>query len=187
MELPYHLHRRPARGERVTNFISENIPRMLEATAQAVADLNALLHWTKSQGNPAAALWGFSLGGWLVGLHLCASAAQDAALLATPVSDLEGAVRDLEFCHPIRAALAVAPMEMRPLNLTSRQPKIAPDRILLVESEFDQFVPTQTYVELARAWGIRTWQKVPQSHISILVSRSAMRQSIEWLEQQLCR
>src|SRR5262249_18113798 len=88
MELPFHLQRRPGRDEAMTNFISENIPRMLEATAQAVADLNGTLHWLKNQGCPSTALWGFSLGGWLVGQHICASAAQDLAILATPVMDL---------------------------------------------------------------------------------------------------
>ena len=107
MELPYHLQRRPVQGEQISNFISEDIPRMLEATTQAVADLNGLIHWLKGQGSPAVASWGFSLGGWLAGLHLSASPAQDAAVLLTPVSNLERAVRQLEFCHPIRAALAV--------------------------------------------------------------------------------
>jgi dienelactone hydrolase len=185
IELPYHLNRRPPHGENITDFISENIPRMLEATTQAIGDLNAILLWLKSRGSPQAALWGFSLGGWLAGLHLCASTAQDAAILATPVSNLEQAVRELEFCHPIRSALAVAPVELRPLNLSSRRPKIAPERILLMEGRYDQFVPHSSYVELADAWGIEKWHIVSQSHLSILVSRAATWQCIEWLSAQL--
>jgi dienelactone hydrolase len=185
IELPYHLHRRPAREERITDFISENIPRMLEATTQAIADLNAILLWLKTRGSPQTALWGFSLGGWLAGLHLCASGAQDAAVLTTPVSNLEQAVRELEFCHPIRSALEVCPVELRPLNLSSRRPKIAPERVLLVEGRYDQFVPHSSYTELAEAWGIENWNVVPQSHLSILVSRRATRTCIAWLTAQL--
>jgi dienelactone hydrolase len=181
IELPYHLQRRPARDERITNFISEHIPRMLEATTQAVADLNAVLHWLKTEGSPATTLWGFSLGAWLVGLHLCTSAAQDAAILFTPVSNMEQAIRDLEFCHPIRTALAVAPAELHRLNLPVQQPKISPDRLLLVQAQYDQFVPATTYDELARIWKINNRLQLPQSHISILMSRSSARRCIDWL------
>jgi dienelactone hydrolase len=185
VELPYHLHRRPARGEQITNFISENIPRMLEATAQAVADLNAVLWWLKSEGSPSTALWGFSLGAWLAGLHLCASATQDGVVLVTPVSNLEEAIRDLEFCHPIRTALSVVPANLRRLNLPSLEPKISANRILLVEAQYDQFVPAHSYHELARAWHIEKWLRVRQSHISILVSLPTTRQCIDWLRDTL--
>lgn len=185
VELPYHLHRRPGRGEQITNFISENIPRMLQATTQAVADLNGVLRWLKAEGSPATALWGFSLGAWLAGLHLCTSAAQDAAILLTPVSNLEKAIRDLEFCHPIRTALSVAPVDLRPLNLHAQQPKISANRILLVEARYDQFVSSKSYDELARAWQIRDWLRVPQSHISILISRSTTQRCIHWLDKNI--
>lgn len=185
LELPYHLHRRPPRGETMTNFISENIPRMLEATTQAVADINAVLHWARNEGASQTATWGFSLGGWLAGLHASASTAQDATILATPVANLERAVRELEFCHPIRAALAVVPVNLHPLNLATRTPRISPNRILLVEANYDLFVPSDTCAELAAAWHLPASLKVPQSHISILFSRRSMRQIIDWLESGL--
>jgi dienelactone hydrolase len=185
LELPYHLHRRPAREEKITDFISENIPRMLEATTQAVADLNGAIHWLKSAGSPRVGTWGFSLGGWLAGLHLCASPAQDAAVLMTPVSDLETAVRELEFCHPIRSALSVIPVSLAALNLHSRTPTINATRILLVEAQYDQFVPHSSYVELASAWKIEKWEPFRESHLSILISRRATRTALEWLATRL--
>lgn len=185
MELPYHLHRRPALGEAMTNFISENIPRMLEATSQAVADLNGILCWLKQEGSPGTALWGFSLGGWLTGLHLCRSEAQDAAVLTTPVANLEQAVRELEFCHPIRAALQVAPVDLQSLNLAAGNPRIAPEKILLIEARYDRFVPGETYIALARSWGIKEWPRVAQSHLSILISRRVTSDCVEWLERSL--
>ena len=139
----------------------------------------------KGQGSPAVASWGFSLGGWLAGLHLCASPAQDAAVLMTPVSNLERAVRELEFCHPIRAALAVAPANLRPLNLHSRVPCIDPVNIRLVEAQYDLFVPSPTCHELARAWKLADWDVARQSHITILTSRRDTRATIEWLASRL--
>ena len=185
MELPYHLQRRPVRGEQISNFISEDIPRMLEATRQAIADLNALIHWLKAEGSPAIATWGFSLGGWLVGLHLCESSAQDAAVLTTPVSNLQRAVAELEFCHPIRAALQIVPANLESLNLPARKPKIAPEKIYMVEAAHDLFVPSATYREVADAWRLPPWEVVPQSHITVLVSKKASKQTIEWLVGQL--
>jgi dienelactone hydrolase len=185
MELPCHMQRRPARGEPMRDFISDNIPQMLIAARQAIADMNAVLVWLKAQGSPMTALWGFSLGAWLAGLHLCLSGAQDAAVLTTPVISLERAVRELEFCHPIRAALAAAPMDINPLNLEASRPSISGDRILLVQGDYDRFVPSETYDQLMRAWNLRPCQRVLESHISILVSRSATRQSIDWLRRCL--
>jgi dienelactone hydrolase len=185
MQLPYHLQRRPVRGETISNFISEDIPRMLEATRQAIADLNGLVRWLKSAGSPAVASWGFSLGGWLVGLHLCESAVQDAAVLMTPVSNLERAVAELEFCHPIRAALKVAPANLRTLNLQFRQPKIAAPNIHLVQAEYDLFVPAETYRDLAAAWRLPGWETVRESHITILTSKFASRRVIRWLDARL--
>jgi len=106
-------------------------------------------------------------------------------VLVTPVSNLEQAIRDLEFCHPIRTALSVAPADLHRLNLPSQQPKIPSNRILLVEARYDQFVPGQSYNALARAWHIEKWLQVPQAHISILVSRSTTRQCIDWLREQM--
>jgi pimeloyl-ACP methyl ester carboxylesterase len=183
IQLPFHMERRP--GGRHADFICDNIPGMLNATRQAIADFNALLVWAKQQGCPKTALWGFSLGGWLAGLHLCASAAQDAAVLAIAVSNLERAIRDLEFCHPIRAALGVAPIDASRLNLATLKPRIAPERILLVEAIYDMFVPSETFREVAGAWGISEWKKVPQSHISSLFSPRTMREIMDWLARTL--
>jgi dienelactone hydrolase len=186
IELPYHLQRRPTNGDASPDFICDNIPGMLNATRQAVADLNALLLWGKVQGCPQTALWGFSLGGWLSGLHVCVSKAQDAAVLAIPVSNLERAISELAFCHPIRAALKVAPIPTSGLNLASHTPRISPEKILLVEGLYDLFVPADTFKKLAEAWHLRGWMQVPQSHISTLFSPSAMRGTMDWLAAIIC-
>jgi dienelactone hydrolase len=185
LELPYHLHRRPPRSAPVSDFISEEIPRMLEATAQAIGDINGLVHWLKRCGCPGVGIWGFSLGAWLAGLHACVSGAEDASLLTTPVCQLERAVLELEFCHPIRRALEVVPVDFSPLNLDTRQPKVAPEAIRLVQAEHDLFVPAESYQVLARSWGLKDWQIEPQSHITILLSRRANRAGIEWLASRL--
>jgi hypothetical protein len=106
-------------------------------------------------------------------------------VLTIPVSNLERAVYELEFCHPIRSALSIAPAELTALNLAAHRPKIAPDKILLVEGIYDLFVPADTVKHLASAWGIPSWKRLKQSHISMLFSRGSMRECMDWLRDTL--
>jgi dienelactone hydrolase len=187
IELPFHLHRRPRRTEAMCDFISDDLPGMLNATRQTLADFHALVRWAKGQGCPSVGLWGFSLGAWLAGLYICTTSLADAAALTTPVSNLERAIRELAFCHPVRAALAAGPVHLRLLNLTEYRPKIPAEKILVTESRYDCFVPPETYGELAAAWELGGWSKVPQSHISILCSPKATREIARWLVNALNR
>src|SRR5437667_417504 len=68
IELPYHAHRKPSPG---INFISVDLPQMIEATRQAISDTRALLGWLREQGCPSVGVWGISLGAWIGGLVAC--------------------------------------------------------------------------------------------------------------------
>jgi hypothetical protein len=105
--------------------------------------------------------------------------------MAIPVSNLERAIAELAFCHPIRAALQVAPIPTSRLNLATHQPQIRPEKILLVEGLYDLFVPAETFQKLAAAWRLPGWKQVPQSHITTLFSPSAMRGIMDWLAETL--
>ena len=185
IELPYHLQRRPKPASGMNDFISDDLPGMLLATKQAIADIHSLGLWAKAQGCPHVAVWGFSLGAWLAGHYICQSGLPSAAVLTTPVSDLARAVRELGFCHPIRAGLSGASIDLGPLNLQQRRPRVSPEAIQVVQSSYDLFVPGETYRELAQAWNLGAPREEPQGHISILLARGAMNRSIRWLAQRL--
>jgi pimeloyl-ACP methyl ester carboxylesterase len=185
IELPFHLHRRPSPGAAMRDFISDDLPGMINATRQAISDIDSLGRWAKSQGCPKVAVWGFSLGAWLAGLYVCHSALPSGAVLTTPISNLSLAVRELEFCHPIRACLNGAELDLTRLNLTRHCPLISPEAIQVIQSDYDLFAPANEYEALARAWVLSGWEKEPQGHISVLTSRKAMKRSIEWLAQKL--
>ena len=185
MELPFHLHRRPGPGAGMRDFISDDLPGMIGATRQAISDIDSLARWAKSQGCPQLAVWGFSLGAWLAGLYICHSALCSAAVLATPISNLATAIRELQFCHPIRACLNGAELDLTRLNLTQHRPLISPDAIQVMQSDYDLFAPAHEFEDLARAWGLNGWATEPQGHISVLASRKAMKRSIEWLAHRL--
>ncbi|MGZ8898564.1 MAG: alpha/beta hydrolase family protein [Limisphaerales bacterium] len=185
IELPLHLHRRPLAGNVMRDFISDDLPGMLLATRQAIADVHGLGKWAQAQGCPSVAIWGFSLGAWLAGLYICESALPAAAVLTTPISDLATAVRELSFCHPIRSSLNGTTLDLTPLNLTHHRPLIAPEAIQVMQSSYDLFAPAESYRDLAAAWRLNDWEKQPQGHISVLTSRRAMNNSIHWLEKRL--
>jgi hypothetical protein len=201
IELPLHLQRRPPRSaSAVRDFISDDLATMLLATRQALADFHALAGWARAQGCPAVAIWGFSLGGWLAGLYICGETLASHAVLTTPIIDLERAVQELSFCHPVRAALAPgtlpygrgsvardasSELDLSRLNLTARKPRISPDHIHVSQCEYDLFVPPETYKQLAEAWQLPGARFCPQSHLTVLISRQSMRVTIDWLAQQL--
>jgi dienelactone hydrolase len=186
IELPLHLQRRPPRNSPcVHDFISDDLPTMLRAATQALADFHALARWAKEQGCPNVAIWGFSLGAWLAGLYISGNTRASHAVLTTPIIDLERGVRELSFCHPIRSSIAHSSLDLSKLNLSHRKPNIPPERVLVCQSEYDLFVPNETYAQLVKSWNLSQPATCKQSHLSVLISRTSMRATAEWLSRQL--
>jgi dienelactone hydrolase len=181
IELPYHCQRRPSVEGSVRNFISEDLHSMLQATEQSVADIRSLRRWLREQGNPAVGLWGFSLGAWLTGLTICADDQFDFATLLTPVVRVDRAVAELDFCEPIRRALEQTSVPLEGLDLLTRRPRIPRERILLIESKYDVFLPPETVEELWRAWDQPEIRRVNHGHISIMMSRSVLKRVVGWI------
>ena len=180
-ELPLHSLRRPQKPFPIRNFISDHLPTVLQATRQSISDMHALVLWAKAQGCPKVAVWGFSLGAWLAGLYVTVNHRCDAAVLTTPVTDMSAAIEHLAFCAPIRAALKMAPMDTRFLDLNTRRPQLDANKVLLQEADYDNFIAHASYEQFARDWGLTQWLHAKQSHISILVSGRAMQEGVDWL------
>jgi pimeloyl-ACP methyl ester carboxylesterase len=184
LELPYHMQRRPRTGP-VTDFISPDLARMLEASRQALADTQTLGFWLRSQGSPAVGVWGFSLGAWLSGLLASIESDLSFAVLATPIARLDRVIAELPFCEPVRQSLQRQPVDLGFLNLAGHPPLIEPRRILLVESRYDLFAPAETVEELWRAWnGPEIW-RLSHGHISVLFSMPVMDRIGRWIAGQV--
>jgi alpha-beta hydrolase superfamily lysophospholipase len=181
IELPYHMHRRPRVGS-VRDFISSDLATMLEATRQAIADIRCFCRWLEEQGSEALGLWGFSLGAWLTGLTVRAERPQfSGVILTTPIVNIGRAIADLAFCAPVRAGLAQQPVALDWLNLTAARPRLAPERILLMESRHDLFAPAETVEELWEAWGRTEIWRLAHGHISVLMAPAPIRGAVAWL------
>jgi pimeloyl-ACP methyl ester carboxylesterase len=180
-ELPYHAQRKPTAADAITNFISHDLVRMIEATQQAMADARALLGWLQAQGSPAVGFWGVSLGAWLAGLLACYEPRTHFAVLMTPVNRMDRAIRELAFCEPIRRSLGDAILPLDRLNLLCHRPVPRPENILLVESRYDLFAPSETVEELWRAWNQPDIWRFRHGHISILMSVPIMERIVRWI------
>ena len=183
IELPYHMQRRPHYGP-VRDFISSNVPRMLEATQQAVAETRALVRWLREQGSPAVGLWGISLGGWLAGLAAQLEPCLGFVVLMTPIARIDRVIAELPFCEPVRRGLGQHALDFQSLNLAAAKPVLDPEHILIVESRHDLFAPPDTLEELWRAWDQPEIWRFRHGHISLLMSRPIMARTIEWVARQ---
>ncbi len=184
LELPYHLHRRPVKGP-VRDFISSDLAAMLEATRQAVADVQALGCWLESQGSEAVGLWGFSLGAWLAGLAASVEPGLAGVVLTTPIASIERAIAELPFCAPVRRSLEGKAIDLSPLNLCSRTPCVAPGNLLLIESRYDLFAPPEATERLWQAWGQPEIWRLSHGHISALLSWPVMERAVRWMSCHL--
>lgn len=180
-ELPYHAQRRPQAREAIRNFISHDLRCVIEATQQALADARALLGWLREQGSPSVGFWGVSLGAWLGGLLACHEPQGRFAALMTPVSRMDRAIRELEFCAPIRRSLGGASISLDRLNLLHHRPLVPPAKVLLVQSRYDLFAPSGTVEELWRAWNQPHIWRLRHGHISVLMSPLVMERTVRWV------
>ena len=181
IELPYHLQRRPRGRDAITNFISEDLWRMIEATRQAIADTRALVKWLHAQGCEKVGLWGVSLGGWLGGLVVCCEPFVNFAVLTTPVAKLERVITELAFCAPIRRSYEVSKISLAKLNLASHHPKTHRENILIQEAEDDLFAPKEAIEEFWAAWNEPQIWRMRHGHISILMSVPVMKRTVTWI------
>ena len=179
-ELPYHFQRQPHEGA-VRNFISEDIGRTMEATHQALADISAMVNWLSGEGVPRVSLMGFSMGAWLGGLVACHNPQVSCVVLITPVSRMDRLIEETAFCEPLRQSLKKHPMDLRRLDLAFHKPKPTRGFILMVEAEYDVFVPSDTTQELWKAWGNPEMWGLPHGHITILASSSLMKRAGKWI------
>ncbi len=184
MELPYHSQRRPSTAGAITDFISADLLRMVEATRQSIADTRCLVKWLRQRGCAQVGLWGASLGAWLGGLIICHEPEIDLAVLTTPVARLESVITDLAFCAPIRSSYEKANLSLAKFNLRSHRPKTSLDHILIHEAEDDLFVSKEAIEEFWLDWERPEIWRLRHGHISILMSVPVMKRTVNWIAQK---
>lgn len=182
--LPYHGHRKPREAGAIRNFICDDVGAVLDAARQSIADCRALIRWLHAQGCPHISVFGLSFGGWLTGLLASHEPLLSCAVLGTPIVRMDRALRDLPFCLPLKEKLEHLQLDVQQFDLVSQKPLLPPDKILLLESEYDLFAPADTIEELRQVWQQPPIIRADHGHISVLFSPPVMHQVMDWLATQ---
>jgi dienelactone hydrolase len=184
---PYHFQRAPPQ------FGAFSIPNHLlwaQSLAQAVAEIRALAGWLLGEGCPAVALWGISLGGGLAGLAVCRDARLASVVLTVPAVRLNLSIAERVIWRRIREAwqgqrAAWEALNLTALNLTSAQPAIPKDNILLIEAIHDLMAPKEAIEELWQVWGQPDIWRLPHGHVSWMGVPGFTNRVLRWLAPRL--
>ncbi len=179
-QLPCHGKRRTPFGPGA-DFISPDLSAMVCSTQQAIADAQSLIGWLKREGCGPIGVWGISLGAWLAGLLACNDDRLSFAVLMTPISRMDCAIQELEFCAPIRRTLKRRELPFGGLNLPDHRPLMNRRNLLLVEGRHDLFAPRERIEELWEAWDRPPIVRFQHGHMSILVSAVAMARALRFV------
>jgi dienelactone hydrolase len=168
---PYHFQRRPRQLGGSLGY--SNCLQLVQATAQAVAEIRALTDWLLGVGCPAVALWGISLGAWHAGITVCHDSRLAAAVLTAPCVRMNPVLEQRAIRPSIRANLPGASKRDEALNLTAlnllmAQPVISRKNILLLEAFHDSMMcPKKDSEDLWQSWGQPDIWRLPHGHVGI--------------------
>jgi pimeloyl-ACP methyl ester carboxylesterase len=190
LESPYHLQRRPRQPGALSQL---DFLRDAEAAAQAVAEIRAFTGWLLGKGCPAVALWGSSYGGWLAGLTVCHDARLAAVVLTVPGVRSNCSIAERIIWRRTREALqrqgvAREALNLTSWNLTTTQPVILKENILLIEAVHDLFATKESIEELWQSWEHPEIWRVPHGHFSFsLIGAPCMMADrvLRWLSPRL--
>ena len=201
LELPYHFQRRPRQYGPLSilgqyaPLIGRDYLQMAKTYAQAVAEIRSLSGWLLAEGCPAVALVGVSLGAYLAGLTGHRDARLASIVMVMPASRMGSLLSQAEQvggrrvrepilrCH--RAACEE--LDRTPSNLTSAQPAISRENVLLIEGIHDLLV-SGAPIELWQSWGQPEIWRLPHGHISTALTASMPGLSgrvLRWLAPRL--
>ncbi|MDB6028545.1 MAG: hypothetical protein JWM68_4768, partial [Verrucomicrobiales bacterium] len=184
IELPFTLQRRPRSRAAVNDFISEDLFCTVQAARQSICDVRALLGWLSAQGCKQLGLWGVSLGGWISGLILAHEPLVDLGVLVVPITRMDVAIKNLDFCAPLRRSLENVAFDFKKLNLLTLPTKASEKDLLFIEAEHDLFADKAAIEELAEIWRPEIW-RVQHGHITTLFSLPLMTRTVRWIAEKL--
>jgi len=156
--------------------------------AQAIAEIRSLSGWLLAEGCPAVALVGGSLGAYLAGLTAWRDARLNSVVMTMPLarqSNLLSQVGRRGRELTLRRRAACEELDRTPLNLTSAQPAISREKVLLIEGMHDLMVSSGPG-EIWQSWGQPEIWKLPHGHISsALIMPGLTGRVLRWLTPRL--
>jgi pimeloyl-ACP methyl ester carboxylesterase len=187
LELPYNFQRHPRPPGPLP---AQDFLRMAEAVAQAIAEIRALTGRFLAEGCPAVALWGISMGAWLTGLTVCREPRLTAVVMTVPTVHSNAGIVELILGRIRREAWRVTfdadeALDETPFNLTSAQPAIPRNNILLIGGSHDLVCPMKPIEVLWQVWGQPGLWRLPHGHISFMSERGLTERVLNWLRPRM--
>jgi pimeloyl-ACP methyl ester carboxylesterase len=186
LEPPYRLRRRPKRpgAQYARGYLGS-----MEAMAQMIAEVRALVGWLKDSGCPAVALHGESYGAWLAGLTASRDVRLNAVVLRVPKvypkmpheRTIWRSVREMMQ----KQARFFDETSKTPLNLILTKPAIPKEDVLLIEAVHDLMVGAEPIEQLWQAWDKPEIWRLPHGHVSSLVAWGLTGRVLRWLSSRL--
>ncbi len=176
MQPPYHGRRAPGASRFSGEFFwTADLVRSVEALRQTLLDARTLLRWLQEQDDRPVGLSGLSLGG---ALTLSLACIEDGFAFAIPLvahMDLAALVADAPVLSRMRQDLKAFGWGrkefgafVKQIGWTRLQPKLAPDRVLLIAASHDRFFDPKVVEHLWERWGRPDIRWYPASHMGFL-------------------
>lgn len=187
--LPYHFQRCPRQRR---EFDRGDCLQFAEGTAQGIAEIRALTGWLLGEGCPAVALWGYSAGAWHAGMAVCHDARLGSVVLASHPGCTSAGLEQRAVRPRIRANLrrireVCEGLNLTPMNLTTTQPVIPRENILLIEGLHDLICPREDIEDLWQSWGQPDIWRLPHGHVAVCCGfvPGLPGRVLRWLSQRL--
>ncbi|MDB6028912.1 MAG: hypothetical protein JWM68_5135 [Verrucomicrobiales bacterium] len=186
LEAPYHYQRYP----RQPAALNLDFLRMAESAAQAVAEIRAMTGWLLTEGCPAVALWGVSMGAEMAGLTACHDTRLASVVMAAPGVRTNATIVEQILWRRVREELqklraTEEKLDMTPLDLTRGQPVIPKENILLIEAIYDLFTPKEPIEELWQVWGQPDIWRLPYGHLTFRCEPGLTGRVLRWLAPRM--
>jgi len=176
MQPPYHGRRAPGASRFSGEFYwTADLVRSVEALRQTLLDARTLLRWLQEQDDRPVGLTGLSLGG---ALTLALTCIEDGFAFSIPLiahMDLAALVADAPVLSKMRQDLKSfgwGRMEfgrfVKQIGWARLQPKLPPDRVLLIAASHDRFFDPKVVERLWERWGRPAIRWYPTSHMGFL-------------------
>jgi pimeloyl-ACP methyl ester carboxylesterase len=166
---PYHFQRCPRQR---SEFDRGDCLQFAKGTAQGIAETRALTGWLLKEGCPAVALWGYSAGAWYAGMVACHDSRLASVVLASHPGRTGPFIEQLAVRPRIRANLrrireVCEGFNLTPMNLTTTQPVISGENILLIEGIHDLICSREDMEGLWQSWGQPDIWRLPHGHVGV--------------------
>ena len=177
---PYHAERKVL-GRSGAGMMSSDYVRNLHAYAQAAWDMRRCMSWAESEGASSFALYGVSMGGYLVSLVAGIDDRVGSVIAGVPAVDTAAAIRrrtpdrqwpDLEANGLFGECLDLIHRPVNPLSFT---PLVAPDRRYIYAAIADQVVTADDAYRLWQHWHQPSVLWFRGTHVSALAGREVRR------------